>query len=89
MEASATLTTVARTAMIGVVLLAAVCLAGAAHPQTYSEYLARRMTERSDLAYDRAREFERMFRLYEVPASGNVWQDIPTEGRAVNPADER
>jgi len=36
MEASATLSTIARTAMLGVALLAAVSLAGAAHPQSYS-----------------------------------------------------
>ena len=33
MEASATLTNVGRTAMLGIVLLAAVCLASSAHPQ--------------------------------------------------------
>jgi hypothetical protein len=89
MEASVTLATFARTAMLGVTLLAAICLASAAHPQIYSEDIARRMIERSDLAYDRAREFKRMFRLYEVPAAGNIWQEIPAEGRAVSPAEER
>jgi hypothetical protein len=80
----------ARTAILGVTLLAAICLASAAHPQTYSDDLARRLIERSDLQYDRVREFERMFRLYQVPPSGNVWQfdDIPTEGRAVEPGQQ-
>jgi hypothetical protein len=79
----------ARMAMLGIVFLAAVSLASAAHPQTYSEDIARRMLERPDLAYERARDFERMFQLYEVPAAGNIWQDVPAEGRAVKPADER
>jgi hypothetical protein len=37
MEASAHLTTIARTAMIGVVLLAAVSLASSAHPQSAND----------------------------------------------------
>ena len=88
--------TMQRTTMLGIVTLAAVCLAGSAHPQSYSaEELARRMIQRSIGANwapaDRKHEFERMFRLYEPPQAWQLpdMEEIPTEGRAVSPADER
>lgn len=96
MEANATLTAFGRTAMLGIVLLAAVCLASVAHPQSHStEELAQRMTQPSVetnwVPPDRKRGFEQMLRLYE-PSQGWELPDIervPPEGRAVSPTDER